>query len=378
MAFLDNSGDIILDAVLTDTGRLRLSQGDGSFKITKFALGDDEINYGLYDKSHASGSAYYDLQILQTPVLEAFTNNTSNLNTKLMSISRTNLLYMPTLKLAKFGDVSSLPSEGGFTTGQLKGTEMYNGRSANEPALNNITWKDTRYVVAADNDTYNYIRNGTNGSALGTGANQNSNDIGEVIQGYTPPAQNGATPGPRGQFILVHQGLDTNAVNASAGLDGDLFESQYMLEMDYRLSRLAPLGTHNEAAVNFIDDDNIATYYITEQAYVKNNPSTSTIPDSKKAEDTHGEQIFAGPRGSMLAFRLKASPELQYSTYLYTQIGSSEALTGLAATNTWGFPTEGPDGAGNLTAYWIDTTVRLVGANTGARLDIPVRFVKIQ
>ena len=87
MAFLDNSGDIILDAVLTDTGRLRLAQGDGSFKITKFALGDDEINYNNYDKDHASGSAYYDLQILQTPVLEAFTNNTANLNSKLMSIA---------------------------------------------------------------------------------------------------------------------------------------------------------------------------------------------------------------------------------------------------------------------------------------------------
>ena len=59
MAFLDNSGDIILDAVLTDTGRLRLAQGDGSFKITKFALGDDEINYGNYNKNHSSGSAYY-------------------------------------------------------------------------------------------------------------------------------------------------------------------------------------------------------------------------------------------------------------------------------------------------------------------------------
>ena len=33
MAFLDNSGDIILDAVLTDTGRMRLSKGDGTFKI---------------------------------------------------------------------------------------------------------------------------------------------------------------------------------------------------------------------------------------------------------------------------------------------------------------------------------------------------------
>ncbi len=38
MGFLDNSGDIILDAVLTDTGRMRLAKGDGSFKIVKFAL----------------------------------------------------------------------------------------------------------------------------------------------------------------------------------------------------------------------------------------------------------------------------------------------------------------------------------------------------
>ena len=97
MAFLDNSGDIILDAVLTDTGRMRLAKGDGSFKITKFAFGDDEINYELYDKNHPSGSAYYDAEILQTPVLEAFTNNTSTLKSKLISISRTNLLYLPVM-----------------------------------------------------------------------------------------------------------------------------------------------------------------------------------------------------------------------------------------------------------------------------------------
>ena len=90
MAFLDNSGDIILDAVLTETGRKRMS--NGNFRITKFALGDDEINYGLYNKNHASGSAYYDLEILRTPILEAFTNNTSMMKSRLLSISRTNLL----------------------------------------------------------------------------------------------------------------------------------------------------------------------------------------------------------------------------------------------------------------------------------------------
>ena len=99
MGFLDNSGDIILDAVLTDEGRRRLALGDGSFRITKFAVGDDEIDYSLYNKNHPSGSAFYDLEVLRTPVLEAFTNNTSGMRSKLMSISRTNILHLPVMKL---------------------------------------------------------------------------------------------------------------------------------------------------------------------------------------------------------------------------------------------------------------------------------------
>ena len=73
MGFLDNSGDIILDVVLTDHGRMLLAKGDGSFQITKFALSDEEVDYSLYDKNHASGSAYYDLEIMQTPIFEATT-----------------------------------------------------------------------------------------------------------------------------------------------------------------------------------------------------------------------------------------------------------------------------------------------------------------
>ena len=64
MAFLDNSGDIILDAVLTDLGRKRMAEGD--FRITQFALGDDEIDYSLYDANHPSGSAYFDLEEIVT------------------------------------------------------------------------------------------------------------------------------------------------------------------------------------------------------------------------------------------------------------------------------------------------------------------------
>ena len=96
MSFLDNSGDIILDAVLTDIGRQRLSQGN--FKIGKFAIGDDEIQYNLYDKDHVSGSAYYDLEILQTPVLGAATR-AGEIQHGLFSLTGKDILYIPDLAL---------------------------------------------------------------------------------------------------------------------------------------------------------------------------------------------------------------------------------------------------------------------------------------
>jgi hypothetical protein len=94
MALLDNSGDIILDCVLTEIGRKRMARGQ--FNINKFALGDDEINYQLYDKNHKSGSAYYDLEILQTPVFQATTQN-ATINYGLVSYGNPNLFYMPSI-----------------------------------------------------------------------------------------------------------------------------------------------------------------------------------------------------------------------------------------------------------------------------------------
>jgi hypothetical protein len=105
MAFLDNSGDIILDAVLTDTGRRRLSEGN--FQIRKFAFGDDEIQYNLYDKNNPSGSAYYDLEILQTPVEVAHTK-ASEIHYGLLTLTNNNLLYLPSVVLNELTSQSVL------------------------------------------------------------------------------------------------------------------------------------------------------------------------------------------------------------------------------------------------------------------------------
>ncbi len=58
MAYLNNEY-VTVDAVLTTKGRELLARNDGSFRITQFALSDDEIDYTLYNPNHPSGSAYY-------------------------------------------------------------------------------------------------------------------------------------------------------------------------------------------------------------------------------------------------------------------------------------------------------------------------------
>ncbi|MFZ9296606.1 MAG: hypothetical protein ACO259_10435, partial [Bacteroidia bacterium] len=108
MAFLDNSGDIILDAVLTELGRKRLAEGNGGFNITKFAVADDEIDYRLFNLSNPSGSAYYDLNVNLTPTLEPTTNSNSGLQFKLKTFANPNLLYLPVLKLNQSEFVDSV------------------------------------------------------------------------------------------------------------------------------------------------------------------------------------------------------------------------------------------------------------------------------
>ena len=87
MGYLDNS-IITVDAILTKKGRELLARGDGSFKITQFALSDDEIDYTLYNPTHPSGSALYGEAIENLPLLKAFPDETQVLKYKLVTLPR--------------------------------------------------------------------------------------------------------------------------------------------------------------------------------------------------------------------------------------------------------------------------------------------------
>jgi hypothetical protein len=87
MGYLNNSV-VTVDAILTTKGRQLLAQNNGSFKITQFALADDEVNYTLYNPFHPSGSAYYGEAIQNMPLLEAFPQETQIMKYKLVTLPR--------------------------------------------------------------------------------------------------------------------------------------------------------------------------------------------------------------------------------------------------------------------------------------------------
>lgn len=87
MGYLNNQV-VTVDAILTTKGRELLAKNDGSFRITQFALADDEIDYTLYNPNHPSGSSFYGEAIQNMPLLEAFPQETQIMKYKLATLPR--------------------------------------------------------------------------------------------------------------------------------------------------------------------------------------------------------------------------------------------------------------------------------------------------
>lgn len=314
MGLLQNDSDIILQTVLTDLGRRRLAEGN--FKITKFAFGDDEINYGLYDTTHVSGSSYFDVQLLQTPILEPSSDNVSALKTKLLTVSNNNLLYLPVLRL-----------------------------NTTDPTTKQTTSSDTfgsgSHVLVVDQNTLS----DSNISSLITSAG--------YLDGF-----NGSDANGRG--VRVDQGLDTTDLSGKYPIDPDLKETQFIVEVDNRLISLYDVvkGGNTPIAPQYIDDDQIASYYLSQNVggFVQNcalGPITGT--DSVGGAPNY--EVIAGPRGTKLKFGLFSSITTRTSSYLFQVLGNPLTVSATAF-------------------YTLDTNVRVTGVNTGYRIDIPVRLVK--
>jgi hypothetical protein len=106
-------------------------------------------------------------------------------------------------------------------------------------------------------------------------------------------------------------------------------------------------------SVSFIDDDNIASYYLslnTDTNFVEENTNRNLDTDS---------ETIAGSRGTTLKMLIQSSIDLNSSTFMFTQIGGGNTIT--IDGNSY---------------YYIDSNIRVTGATTGHSVDVPVRFLR--
>lgn len=331
MAFLDNSGDIILDAVLTDLGRKRLAEGN--FRITQFALGDDEIDYSLYNKDHPSGSAYYDLEILQTPIFEAFTQTNANVNYGLLSFNRErDILYLPSLVLNE-------------KTAEAGGKKL----SSNVAflAVNDATAVALRAAYTDDQVSETGIS--TDYFLFETGI-QNNND----------PA---GTKDNKDSFI-TNNGLVDNEMTLRA--DHRFLNGVFPITVGSRFSYGKGERTRNidiRTADSPLAATMVSADVMNTRAYVLPSINNAVVNQDDSSEQNLSQ--INGPRGRVTAFRLTVSPDLIADVSATTP--SKYSLYGKTGQT---------QGSAAGTYDYIDTVVYLNGNTTGANTQLVVRIIR--
>ena len=154
MGVLDNTS-VTVDAILTKKGREKLAKGEGQFRITKFALGDDEIDYNLYDVTHPNGSNFYGEAIENMNLLEAVPDQNLSLRFKLTDIS----------------------TGGGTSTAYVMSLTP-----ANTTLNDNITSVSITPTISGYDGNYSYSIEGTTGTAIGRFLSFSINSTTGVLQ----------------------------------------------------------------------------------------------------------------------------------------------------------------------------------------------------
>jgi hypothetical protein len=138
MGYLDNSS-VIVDAVLTRKGRELLSKNQ--FNITQFALGDDEIDYTLYNENHPNGTAFYGEAIENLPLIEAIPNENNTMISKLITLPR-NTTTIPVLNVAQGSNITVLKNSTvsiDVTTLNFDRSELYSFTVADRRLFQSVT-----------------------------------------------------------------------------------------------------------------------------------------------------------------------------------------------------------------------------------------------
>lgn len=338
MSFLKNDGDIIIDAVLTDMGRMNLAAGLPL--ATQWSVGDAEIDYSLYNSSNLSGSAYYDVDIMNTPVFEPSTYSQTAMGSQLFSYPDSTLQYLPVLKLNQSTKVSN-----NLTTIDAGAI------ASNTNAINLLTTDNMIQFITPTILT----------------SNTSFIDARQNVFISTSPGQANTLSSYTTRFIRVDQGFDSQ--NATIPL-GNLQETSFSIYVN-RLFLKVLDNQYNESVKPIISANpftkaqassiyNISLETPNFSAPVEVKPAVSNVTQLATSLATSlPDQV-----GRQLQFSLQISDFLAANlSYYFSTYGSLYSGTSIGSIST----------AGN-TIYQISTMVRVVGNNYGFAVDIPIKL----
>jgi len=337
MAFQNSTGGIILDATLTDTGRKYMAQG--KFKVVKFALGDDEIDYTFVVNPDGKTDAEIPVADLP-PILEAFGSENANIQYGLLSLQRPDILYLPILRINNKVNSSAAPrSDDGF---------IY--MSVNKQTRRMLL---TEYNVAANN-ILEQASHDTNMLFIESGIHvPGENYIDDLYPTEYNKKAYIVNLGLYDKYFMIYAN-STLVKNLLVSPSTAIFRNNHnnVLKQNF-----GPLQNAVKITLPELDDN-----YDTYKAVACDN-KIFYYPDSGFTGDEHS--VFQGPRASIMSINLELTPEL-----LNEPTGTPNHRYSLyGTTNNDLF------GSGNLYDF-IDTTIYIQGLSTNYRISVPIRIVR--
>jgi hypothetical protein len=359
MAFLKTSDSIMIRATLTEKGKKLLARG--KFKVAKFTLGDDEIDYELY---RATGGSNYFPAVLMASSLEANKDINKNIQFGLNSYD-SGVLYLSEEQLE---DIDRATPHAYVDYLPVLKT---NDKISYSPTLRN-----DKYYVSINDETTKIINDGVpNFKFLQT----NDLDIRKLVvetgilnSTYTESSsteEDGLTPTIENRENLIVKKF--------------LLDRDFFLYADNRfVSTIVGINessrfenfSSGEKIINFnTATDSVAISLESEFEYfatyiIRGIPNL--LFDYEEFTDSEKSIFYSaigGARGSVVALNVKVDNELKTNSTgprdsRFTQFGTLES-------NVFSeLPTTKFD--------YIDTTIYIIGATSNARLQIPLRIIR--
>ena len=311
----------------------------GCGKMLKMKDTQCHEEYALYNTSNASGSAYYDVDILQTPVFEPSTYSVASMNSKLFSYSDQNLYYLPQMILNQDVNVQDGPVSKLDTS-----TNAFNLISSDNFA-NFISSQ------VSTSDTLIDARVNLPSNVSVQTANMSGARLSQLVR----------------RFIRISQGFNNYQANISLG---GLEESSFSIYVNNLFLQVV-----DKNFIKSVEPAISTNAFNRSQAMDMYRLNSSLNPTYFGTIATYNQGTQTKLATSLLASNLsQVGQELQFSLQLSNDLASNPSYYFSTYGSSFTSTVAGLSVSAGDSVSVITTTVRIVGNRYGFSVDVPVKL----